>query len=108
MLHWSQLNGFSPVEQEKKNLSIIVIFAYDKYKTKVNRLTTVDFFMALQQILLYEAHITLTAPKRPLTCTKLTNFSTLLLFTKTSHECCLRLNLKRVVQLAVKAAHLCE
>lgn len=72
MLHWSQLNGFSPVEQEKKNknLSTIVIFAYDKFKTKVNTLTAVDFLMALQQILLYEAHITLTAPKRPLTCTK--------------------------------------
>lgn len=99
------------LSKKKKNLSTIVIFAYDKYKTNVNRLTAVDFFMALQQILLYEAHITLTAPKRPLTCTKKNkkkNFSTLMLFTKPSHECFLSLNLKRVVQLAEKAAHLCE
>lgn len=28
-----------------------------------------DLFVPLQQVLLDEAHITLTAPKRPLTCT---------------------------------------
>lgn len=31
-------------------------------------LTTMDLFMPLQQVLLDEAHVTLTAPKRPLTC----------------------------------------
>lgn len=32
------------------------------------RLTTMDLFVPLQQVLLDEAHVTLTAPKRPLTC----------------------------------------
>lgn len=31
-------------------------------------LTTMDLFVSLQQVLLNKAHITLTAPKRPLTC----------------------------------------
>lgn len=36
MLHWSQLNGFSPVKKKEKNLSTILIFTSDKYRTKVN------------------------------------------------------------------------
>ena len=32
------------------------------------RLTTVDLLMSLQQVLLDEAHVALTAPKGPLTC----------------------------------------
>lgn len=31
-------------------------------------LTTVDLLVPLQQVLLNEAHVTLTAPERPLTC----------------------------------------
>lgn len=34
----------------------------------VQKLTTVDLLMPLEQVFLNEAHVTLTAPERPLTC----------------------------------------
>lgn len=37
-------------------------------KTQQLKLTTVDFLMSLEQVLLNEAHVTLTATKRPLPC----------------------------------------
>lgn len=34
----------------------------------MQKLTTMDLLMPLEQVLLNEAHVTLTAPERPLTC----------------------------------------
>lgn len=36
--------------------------------TWLQKLTTVDLLMSLEEVLLNEAHVTLTAPERPLTC----------------------------------------
>lgn len=36
--------------------------------TSVQELTAVDLLVSLEEVLLNEAHVTLTAPERPLTC----------------------------------------
>jgi len=69
MLHWSQLKGFSPAkdggdhESQKQFVS-----AFTPTHAEGLKLTAVDLLVPLEQIFLDEAHVTLTAPERPLTC----------------------------------------
>lgn len=66
MLHWSQLNGFSPDRQNKTEA--FKASGHEKHNHVLNRpvfliLTTVDFLMSLEEVLLNETHVALTASK---------------------------------------------
>lgn len=69
MLHWSQLNGFSPAHTEPKSF-IGGGGGSSGWQTTTtnqgNRLTAVDLLVSLEEVLLDETHAALTALEGPL------------------------------------------
>lgn len=77
MLHWSQLNGFSPAHTEPKSFiggggggggssGWQMTTTTTTMKNQGNRLTTVDLLVSLEEVLLDETHAALTALEGPL------------------------------------------
>lgn len=68
MLHWSQLKGFSPASQRDDVSPTLCRNVASQRRRLCWELTAVDLLVSLEQVLLNEAHVALTAPERPLTC----------------------------------------